>query len=254
MFANSFNVLGTSPTPVTLTQVDWQRFLGQPANSALAVTLPYPGQVITATDPIFGEANFLLAYGAVGLQIGDAVSIGAGYATTRAISTTRGLIGISMSANIDPTALSWFAVRGQVPARLAAAAVNAPLYTSATAGSLTSAVLATQGVVGAFALTGQAGAIGTKQISTLIGSNLLGVSNIDGLYVGAAVSGVGIPASTTILAIGYGGLMLGYAGPPPGFVQLSANATATASVVGTFTHGPAFALVAVSHAAAANLG
>ena len=254
MFANSFNVLGVPPAPVTITTSDWQKFLGQPAGGATAVPLPYPGQIVVAVDPIFGEAGFILAYGVAGLQIGDSVMIGPVYATTRTVSGTRGLVGISMAANTDPTALSWFAIRGHVPARLAAAAANTPLYTSATAGSLSSTVVATQGVTGSFSLTALGATIGTKQVSTTNASNLLAVPNIDGLYVGAGVTGTGIPASTTITAVGYGGMMLGFSGPPPGFVQLSANATATGSVVGTFVHGAAFALVNLAHAAAANLG
>jgi len=254
MFANSFNVLGTPPTPIVLTTSDWQKFLGRDSASAGTIQLPYPGQVVVGVDPIFGEASFILAFGVASLQIGDAVMIGAGYATTRQLAATRGVVGISMSANTNTAALSWFAVRGQVPARLAASAADAPLYGSATAGSLSNAVVSTNGVTGAFAMTALAATIGTKQVSTLNGSNLLAVSNIDGLYVGGGVTGTGIPASTTIAAIGYGGLMLGVSAPPVGFVQLSANATATGSVTGTFIHGAAFALVNLAHPVAANLG
>lgn len=254
MFANEFNSLGVPPVPVVLTTADWQRFLGRDSASAGTAQLPYPGQIVTAVDPIFGEAAFMLAYGVASLQIGDAVMIGAGYATTRTVAATRGLIGISMSANTDPTALSWFAVRGQVPARLAASAANAPLYTSATAGSLTNAVTATQGVTGALALTALAASVGTKIVNTLNASNQLQVPNLDGLYVGMGVSGTGIAGGSTITAIGYGGLMLGTQGPQPGFVQLSANMTATAAVTATFSHGAAFALVNLGHPVAANVG
>lgn len=254
MFYNTLNVLGVPPTPISITTADWQKFLGRDSASAGTIPLPTPGDKVRATDPIFGEVAFLLAYGVAGLQIGDAVLIGAGYATTRTVAATRGVIGISMSANTDPTALSWFAIQGQVPGRLAASAANAPLYTSATAGSLSNAVVATQGVTGAFALTALAASIGTKLVGTVNGSNLLAVANIDGLYVGAGVSGTGIAGGSTIAAIGYGGLMLGTQGPPVGFVQLSANCTATGQVTGTFSHGAAFALLNLANPVASNLG
>lgn len=254
MFYNTLNVLGIPPTPITLTTADWQKFLGRDAASAGTTPLPIPGDTVRATDPIYGECSFMLAYGVAGLQVGDTVLIGASYATTRAVAATRGVLGVSMAANTDPTALSWFAIKGQVPGRLAASAANAPLYTSATAGSLTNAVTATQGATGAFALTALAASIGTKLVGTVNGSNLLAVGNIDGLYVGAGVTGTGIAGGSTITAIGYGGLMLGTQGPPVGFVQLSANATATGQVTGTFAHGAAFALLHLAHPVAANLG
>lgn len=254
MYVNEVNILGVPPTIVSLTLADWQKYLGRDPASAGTVQLPYPGQVVTALDPIFGEAAFVLAYGVAGLQIGDAVMIGANYAATRMLAATKGLVGISMSANTDPTALSWYAIRGQVPARLAASAANAPLYTSATAGALTNAVTATQGVTGAIALTALAAAIGTKLVGTVNGSNQLAVANIDGLYVGCGVTGTGIPGGTTVTAIGFGGQMMGTQGPPVGYVTLSANATATGNVTGTFAHGAAFGLINLGHPVAANLG
>ena len=254
MFNSDNNELGVPPVVITLTTADWQKFLGRDSASANVVSLPYPGQFITALDPVWGESAFILAFGVAGLQIGDAVMIGAAYATTRTVSATRGIVGISMSANTDLAALSWFAVRGQVPARLTAAAANLPAYLTATAGSLASTVVATQQTTGAMILTALAATIGTKLVGTVNASNLLAVPNIDGLYVGGGVTGTGIPAATTITAIGYGGLMLGYAGPPPGFVQLSANATATGQVTGTFIHGAAFATVNLAHPVASGLG
>ena len=254
MYATTENRIGTPPTIVTLTSADWSKFLGRDTNSAGTVPLPYPGQVILATDPIFGECAFMLAYGLASLAIGEAVMIGAGYAVTRTIAATRGIVGISMSANTDSTALSWFCVRGQVPAKLLAAAANTNLFTSATAGNLTTTVVATQGVTGAVSLTALAAAIGTKLVGTVNGSPNLAVPDVSGLYVGCGVTGTGIPGSTTVLAIGYGGPMLGLTGPMPGNVTLSANATATGNVTGSFIHGAAFALIQLGHPIAANLG
>jgi hypothetical protein len=241
MFYTNENILGVPQMTVQLTLADWRKFLGQDGSSNQTSFLPYPGAMVRATDPVWGECWFQLAYGLASLQIGEAVTFGAAYAVTRPVAATKGVIGISMSANTDPTALSWYCVQGQVPVRLLAAAANLPLYTSATAGSLTTTVVATQGVTGAFALTALAATIGTKSVGTVNGSPILAVPNLDGLYVGAGVTGTGIPGGTTISALGVGGQMLGSQGPMAGTVQLSANCTATGQVTGTFAHGAAFA-------------
>lgn len=234
MFMTSGNVLGKPQATVQLTQADWIKFLG---SSATSVPLPYPGQRLIATDPIYGEAEFVLAYGVASLAIGDAVRIGGGYATTRTVASIRGMIGISMSANTDTAALSWFCVRGQVPCNVnAATAINTPLFVTAGAGALDDAVVAGDNVVGATAATAQGATVDTKAISTTNGSDIIQVADLDGLYVGMAITGTGIPGSTTISAIGQGGLMLGSQGPMAMTVQLSANATATGSVTGTFAH------------------
>lgn len=240
MFKSSTNILGQPPTLVQVTQADWKKFLGQDSTSP-NVPLPYPGQHLVATDVVFGEAEFVLAYGVASLAIGDAVRIGDAYATTRTVAGTRGRIGISMSANTDPTALSWFCVRGLVPARVAAAtAANTPLNMTATAGSLDDAVVAGDGLSGATAATAQGATVTTKLIQTVNGSNLIVVPDLEGLYVGQAITGTGIPGSTTIAALGVGGLMLGVQGPQALQVQLSANATATGQVTGTFAHPATF--------------
>jgi hypothetical protein len=176
-----------------------------------------------------------------GLQVGDAVRIGGGYATTRTVASIRGTVGISMSANTDPTALSWFCVRGQVPARVAAAtAVNTPLFVTATAGSLDDAVVAGDNVVGATAATAQGATVRTSTLNTVNASTELLVTDLTGLYVGMAVSGTGIPGGATIAAIGYGGNMLGTQGPRANFVQLSAAMTATGQATITFAHPATF--------------
>lgn len=254
MYYNRENILGTPQTLVTATTADWQKFLGRDSASAGTVPMPNAGVLTEALDFIYGSAEFLLAYGVAGLQIGDTVMIGAGYATTRAVAGTRGQMGVSMAANTDPTALSWFCVRGQVPARALVAAANVNMYTSATAGSPTNTVVATQGITGMLSLTALGATITTKLVSTVNGSANVAVPDTDGLYVGAAVSGTGIPGGATITALGVGGLMLGGNSPPNNVITLSANCTATGQVTGTFAHGAAFCRLNLIFPVAANLG
>lgn len=228
--------LGYPQIDVNITLADWRKFLGN--DSAGAGFLPRPGDVITGWDPLFGVAEFMLGFGVASLARGDAVRLGLNFASTRTLAATRGLIGVAMSANTDPTALSWFAVRGQVPVNsTATAAVDAPLFTSATAGALTSASTAGSGLSGAAYTITVSAAVTTKTISTVSGSPVIRYNGDDGgLYVGQAVSGTGIPGGATIVEIGSPGTMLGrQATVRPGEIRLSANATATGTVTGTFS-------------------
>lgn len=247
MWQNSSNILGQPQVPVTITQAEWKKFLGQDS-SAPSVPLPYPGQTLIATDPIYGECEFILAYGVASLGARDAVRIGDGYATTRTTTGIRGRIAISMSANTDTAGLSWFAVRGIVPVNVAAAvAANTPAYATATTGALDDAVVAGDTVVGATFCTAQGATIRTQTINTVNGSPLITVNDLAGLYVGMAVSGSGVPGATVISAIGLGGLMLGSQGPMNYQIQLSNNCTVTGQATGTFAHTSTIASVMLAH-------
>lgn len=242
MFAVTENVLGVPQMTVQLTLADYRKFLGQDGTSGPTSFMPYPGQMVRAIDPIWGESWFMSAYGVASLQIGDAVVFGTNYATTRAVAASKGVVGISMSANTDTTALSWFCVQGMVPARLLAGTAL-PLYASATAGSLTTTVTATQGVTGAFCLTALAASFTTTpKVNTVNGSTLVTISDLGGLYVGAQFqSTTGITNGTTITAIGYGGTFGGAQGNQAYQLTLSAAATATGTATADIRHGAAFA-------------
>lgn len=251
MFIVTSNVLGKPQITVQQTVADWRKFLGWESGTP---PMMRPGQTVEAYDRIFGVATFVLAYGVASLQIGDAVAFKSGWTTVRTVAATRGLIGISMAANTDTTALSWFCIRGMVPGRAATMAVDAPLYATATAGSLSSTVVATNGVTGGASVLAASGTVTTKTIQTKNGSNLVYVPDLDGLYVGQAITGTGVPGSTTIAAIGEGGTMLGSSGPMAGFIQLSANCTADGSVTGTFAHPATFGTVSLNYPVMAGLG
>jgi hypothetical protein len=227
------NRLGFPQIDVTATVADWRKFLG---NDTAALTLR-PGTTICAWDPLLGTAEFILAYGVASLARYDAVRIGLNYATTRTVAATRGTIAVSMSPNTATDALSWFAVRGQVPVNsTATGAVDAPMFTSATAGALTTAVTANSGLSGASNTIAVSSTVTTKTISTTNGSPVIRVSNTDGLYVGMAVTGTGVAANSVIAEIGLPGNMLGASATVrPGEVRLSNNCTATGTVTGTFS-------------------
>jgi hypothetical protein len=245
MYLTSGNVLGKPQVPVQITLADWAKFLG---SSSATPPLPYAGQALVATDAIYGEAEFVLAFGVAGLLVGDAVRIGGNYATKRAVAGDRGRIGISMCANTDPTALSWFCIRGQVPAIAnAAIAANGPLNLTAGVGALDDAAVAGDGLSGAAAASATTATVTTKIGEVVNGSPIVKLSDLGGLYVGMGLSGTGIPGATTITAIGMGGNMLGAAGPQAFTIQMSANGTATGSPTITFAHLVTFFTAMLAH-------
>lgn len=252
-FMTSSNILGFPQVNVQVTQADWKKFLGQDS-SAPSVPLPFPGQIMEATDPLYGQSTFVLAFGLASLAVGDFVTIRNNYSVVRSAAGVRGRAAVSMSANTDPTALSWYCIEGLVPARVTAGTANLPLYNTATTGSAGTAVVAGDQITGAMSATAVSATIGTKVCNTVNGSNLITVPNLDGLYVGMALTGTGIPGSTTIAAIGFGGLMLGAQGPQALQVQLSANATATGNPTLTFAHPATFLTAMLAYPVASGLG
>lgn len=237
MFLITSTLLGKPQITVQQTTADWLKFLGRDGQSGTPPMMR-PGQIVEAYDGVFGTATFVLAYGVASLQIGDAVVFKAGWTTVRTVAASRGLVGISMCANTDSTALSWFCIRGMCPVRAATMAIDLPLYLTATAGSLSSSVTDNQGVAGASSVLAASGTVTTKTIQTTNGSTEIQVSNLAGLYIGQAITGTGI--SSTIAGIGQGGTMLGASGTMAGFITTAAAASATGTVTGTFAHPSTF--------------
>jgi hypothetical protein len=233
-FKTSSPRLGLPQANVVLTTTDWATFLGTTQTSP---PLMRPGTRLIAFDEVYGECEFILAYGVASLAARDAVRIGAGYATTRTVASIRGIIGVSMAANTSTSALSWFCVRGQIPVNVAAAtAANAPLHVTATPGALDDAVVAGDAVVGAVSVTAQGATVGTKAIRTINGSGKIWVPNFDGLYVGMPVTGTGVGSSAVITVIGEGQMLGGNGGAEGGYIQVDVVSTATGAVTGTFAH------------------
>ena len=254
MFRIQSQVLGVPQIGVQQTQADWKKFLGYEGSSTIPTMRP--GTIVEAWDGIFGVSRFMLAYGVASLAIGDAVVIQNAFATTRTVAASRGIVGISMYANTDTAALSGFCVQGQCPAKAATVAVNLPAYLTATAGSLSSTVTATQGVTGAVSTLAASGTVTTKIIQTVSGSFIIQVPDLDGLYVGQSVTGTGVGASAVISELGVGGQMLGAAAGAmgQGYIRVSVASTATGSVTGTFAHPSTFCTLALAHPVAAGLG
>lgn len=218
--------------------------------------MPYPGLTVSGFDPIFGHADFMLVFGVASALVGDAMLYTPpGYLTVRAVAATRGLLGISMAANTSTTSLSWLGIRGALPVRVATAVVaGVNMSLTATAGALDDAVTANQQIDGAFVGSiASSATITTTTAQTVNTSTDVAVNSIDGMFVGATVTGTGIPASTTITAIGYGGQFPGLASPVAYHITLSAAATATGTITLTVTTGTGFCIGAFNAPSAAAL-
>ena len=106
------------------------------------------GTIVTAVDPVYGEGEFIYLTGVASTAVGDMVVIGKG-TTTRSLTTTRGPVGVAMSANVA-NQYGWYQIAGQAVVNTAGSvADNAVVYATATAGAADDAVVAGAQVDGA---------------------------------------------------------------------------------------------------------
>jgi hypothetical protein len=120
------------------------------------------GTIVTAVDPVYGEGEFIYMTGVASTAVGDMVVLGKG-TTTRSLTTTRGPVGVAMSANVA-SQYGWYQISGQAVVNTAGAvADNAAVYATATAGSVDDAVVAGAQVDGAV-FRGAVAAAGTAVV------------------------------------------------------------------------------------------
>lgn len=100
------------------------------------------GTLVTATDPTYGTGEFVYLKGVASTAVGDVV-IYDQYAgtTTRAVAGSRGPVAVAMSANVA-SQYGWYQVGGSAVVKSGTVAANAPLYVTATAGTVDDAVVA----------------------------------------------------------------------------------------------------------------
>ncbi len=136
----------------------------------------------------------------------------------------------NFSAGNTTTQGGWLLRRGIAPVSFAVAATAGAVYVGA-AGQATPTAAAGKQILNATTLIAAAGSF-TRTVQTRNGSPFVSMSRVTGVFVGQAISGTGIPASSVVSSIDPGGqgVVIGSA------VGTPVNATATGSVTGTFTH------------------
>jgi hypothetical protein len=124
----------------------------------------------------------------------------------------------------------WILRQGIAPVRYSVAATAGNVY-GGTAGVATPTAAAGVQILNARCLIAAASTF-TRAVLTQTGSSKVRLSSVAGIYVGQAISGSGIPASSVVSSIDVGGtfVVIGSA------VGTPVNATATAQVTATFTN------------------
>lgn len=197
------------------------------------------GAQVEFVDPYWGGgvAMYLAIPTSVAFKVGEVVYWDVGNNAID-IPNTANLgfpIALAMNANASNASsvqYGWFLVSGQGPA-LSGASVAAAAQIGITAAGKLGAVSAGKQILNTRVEAAATTTVVKANVQTQSGSPVLRCTNggTDGWFVGVAVTGTGIPASTTISAVN-----------PDNSVVMSANATATGSVsvTGTYNDGTNF--------------
>lgn len=186
------------------------------------------GMVMDAVDPYMGYGRFV--YGkAVAAQVpGTLVTLSNVFVATVLPSTANTGTNVAVAAqNFAINTFGWYQIEGMSPITTSAAVTAGAAVYIGTAGNLTGTLAAGKNVLGV-----NVQQIGTFTITkantvTTNGSTVLGVQNVDGLFVGLTLSGTGIAAGT-IASID----------PSGRFITSTAASTITgsATLTGTYTN------------------
>lgn len=194
------------------------------------------GMVNDAVDPYFGYGRFVYAKAVAAQTPGSMVFIDNTFIATIMPSTANLGRNVYFAAqNFAINTFGWYQFEGMLPASASASVATGVAAGIGTAGNL-GANSAGKQVLNIMVQQASAFTITKTNAQTTNGLPQIGVSNVDGLFVGLALSGTGIAAGT-IASID----------PSGRFITSTANSTATGSVTmtGTYTN---FLLVTVNGA------
>ena len=144
----------------------------------------------------------------------------------------------AVAANASQVQYSWFLGAGTFVAKSGASVAAAAAIGITAAGTL-GANSAGKQVLNARVEAPATTTVVKTNVATQNGSPLLRVSNSDGWFVGMALSGTGIPASTTVGSISSDGRTVGMVQTGTTTAQ-NATATGGVSVTGTYNDGTRF--------------
>lgn len=194
------------------------------------------GQKVDFVDPYWGEASFVYGKAAAALNFGNLVTAVAALGSMDKTPNTANL-GQPCLVAVNEMAIStygWFQKSGVCVVK-----------SSATVAALAAVGLTSAGVIGAntagkqiLGYTQQISQTGTKALTNVLTTNGSSVlkcpGGYDGWFLGAALSGTGIPASTVVAKLDPDGITV-YTGSAIGTVG-DKNSTATGSVTVTATY------------------
>lgn len=193
------------------------------------------GATITVNDPYYGgqELIYLAVPTSTALKVGHAVTWDLNNSIIALPNTANTGFPVALSLNAvasdaSNVQYSWFVVEGQALAWSSASVAAAAAIGVVAAGQL-GANSAGKQILNARVSAAATTTVAKTNTSTQSGSTLIKVSNTDGWFVGIALSGTGIQATTTVTAID----------PDNRTVTMSLAATATGSVTVTGTRNDA---------------
>lgn len=186
------------------------------------------GMCIDAVDPYFGFGRFMYGQAVAAQTPGTMVSLGNTFVATVLPATATMARNIYFAAqNFAINTFGWYQFEGMSPGTTSAAVVANTAAYIGTAGNLSATLVAGRAVLGITIQQIGTFAITKANSQTQNGSPVIGVQNVEGLFVGLTLSGTGVAAGT-ILTID----------PSGRFITNTANSTATGSVTltGTYTN------------------
>lgn len=191
------------------------------------------GLKITATDNFWGEGEFIYVKSNDAILKGSLVAWDEAYNGTLLPSTAGQ--GFSFGVAMAPAASGtycWLQISGRCVYK-----------TNATVAADTAVAVAAAGIAGTLAngkqllnTRNRVAATGTLTVTagTVNGSGTLTTGGYDGFFLGMALSGTGIPASTVVAKLDPDGRTI-YMGSAIGTLDKTATATGSVTVTGTYT-------------------
>lgn len=200
------------------------------------------GTIVVFNDPFWNGLECIR----LAIPVSTAVRVGTLSTLTNTYSfvavPNTALLGqsVAMSLNDIPSNASfvqyaWFVIAGRYPV-LSTASVAADTAFGITGAGTVGANTAGKEILNARIQQAATATVVKTSVNTVSGSPTLRVSNSDGWFVGLAITGTGIPASTSIGSIDASGTLVGMVSTGTTTAQ---NATATGSVSVTATYNDA---------------
>lgn len=214
------------------------------ATSGYTPLLPV-GSIVTFNNPYWGGLECIR----LSVPVSTAVQVG----QLSTITSTFGFVSVPNTANLGQSVCfsvnnvpsnatyvqyAWFVIGGRFPV-YAGASVAADTAFGITAAGQTGAVAAGKQILNARVQVAATTTVVKTNARTQNGSALLNVSNSDGWFVGVALTGTGIPASTSVGAIDVTGTVVSMVQTGTTTAQ-TATATGAVSVTGTYNDATKF--------------
>ncbi len=203
------------------------------------------GTIAAFNDPYWGglECIRLSIPTSTAVQVGQLSTITSSFGFVSVPNTANLGQSVAFSVNNVPsnasfTQYAWFVIGGRYPV-YAGASVAADTAFGITAAGQTGAIANGKQILNARVQLAATTTVVKANTVTASGSSILKVSNSDGWFVGVALSGTGIPASTSVGAIDPTGTLVSMVQTGTTTAQ-NATASGSVSVTGTYNDGTKF--------------